>query len=87
MLHVLWEAVVGLIIGALAKLVMPGEQPRGIIITMVIGIVGSLLATWVGVHLGFYHQGQRAGFFASVLGAVVLLGIYRAFKSGRKASG
>lgn len=85
MLHVLWEAIVGLIIGALAKLVMPGEQPRGIILTMVIGIVGSLLATWVGAHMGFYHQGQRAGFVASFLGAVVLLAIYRAIRGRRSA--
>lgn len=80
MFHLLWEAVIGLIIGALAKLVMPGKDPGGIFVTMALGIAGSLLATFIGIHVGLYHEGQRAGFFVSVLGAVVLLLIYRWFK-------
>lgn len=84
MLHVLWEAVVGLMIGALAKLAMPGEQFRSIMITMVIGVAGSIAGGWLGVRIGLYHVGQRAAFIASLLGAVVLLTIYGFLKCRRR---
>ena len=77
MFSLLWEALIGLIVGALAKLVMPGKDPGGIIITMLIGIAGSILATFIGSHLGLYQEGQKAGFLMSFLGAVLLLFIYR----------
>jgi uncharacterized membrane protein YeaQ/YmgE (transglycosylase-associated protein family) len=77
MLHFLWEAIIGLIIGAVAKLLMPGKDPGGWIITMLLGLAGSLLAGWVGGVVGLYQPGQSAGFIMSVLGAVVLLAIYR----------
>jgi uncharacterized membrane protein YeaQ/YmgE (transglycosylase-associated protein family) len=77
MLNLLWEAIIGLIVGALAKFLMPGKDPGGIFITMLIGIAGSLLATFVGSHVGWYREGQRAGFMMSVLGAIVLLALYR----------
>ena len=80
MLHFLWEALVGLVIGVVAKLLMPGQDPGGIIVTMLIGIAGSLLATWIGGAVGLYQPGASAGFIMSVLGAVVLLAIYRAIK-------
>jgi uncharacterized membrane protein YeaQ/YmgE (transglycosylase-associated protein family) len=80
MFHLLWEAIIGLIVGALAKLVMPGKDPGGIIITMLLGIAGSILATFIGSHVGLYHEGQRAGFIMSFLGAVLILFIYRLFK-------
>jgi uncharacterized membrane protein YeaQ/YmgE (transglycosylase-associated protein family) len=64
---------VGLIVGALARLVMPGEQKMGWILTCLLGIAGSFLAGFVGQHLGGYTVGQTAGWIASVLGAVVLL--------------
>jgi uncharacterized membrane protein YeaQ/YmgE (transglycosylase-associated protein family) len=85
MFHLLWEAVIGLLVGALAKLVMPGKDPGGIIVTMLIGVAGSLLATFIGVQLHWYAEGQRAGFFMSFLGAVVLLGIYRLIRGKRTA--
>ena len=85
MFHLLWEAVIGLLVGALAKLVMPGKDPGGIFITMLIGVVGSLLATFIGVHLHWFVEGQRAGFFMSFLGAVLLLGIYRLIVGNRTA--
>ncbi len=84
MLHLLWLAIFGLIIGALAKLVMPGKDPGGIWITMLIGIAGSLLAGWVLRLVGWYQEGQAAGWIASFVGAVVLLAIYRLVK-GRTA--
>jgi uncharacterized membrane protein YeaQ/YmgE (transglycosylase-associated protein family) len=71
--------VFGLIVGALAKLVMPGKDPGGIIITMLLGIAGSLLGGFLGQALGFYGQGQAAGWLMSILGAIVLLALYRMF--------
>ena len=85
MFHLLWEAFIGLIVGALAKLVMPGKDPGGIFVTMLIGIAGSLLATFIGSHVGLYREGQRAGFIMSFLGAIVLLLIYRLFRGKRTA--
>ena len=80
MLHYLWEAIIGLIIGVVAKLLMPGKDPGGIIVTMLLGIAGSLLAGWIGGAVGLYQPGQSAGFIMSVLGAIVLLAIYRVIK-------
>jgi uncharacterized membrane protein YeaQ/YmgE (transglycosylase-associated protein family) len=80
MLHLLWEAFIGLIVGAVAKLLMPGKDPGGIIVTMLLGMAGSLLATWIGGAVGLYQHGASAGFIMSVLGAVVLLAIYRLIK-------
>jgi uncharacterized membrane protein YeaQ/YmgE (transglycosylase-associated protein family) len=76
-MHFLWMLVIGLVVGALAKLVMPGKDPGGIIITMLLGIAGSVIAGAIGHAAGWYAPGQSAGFIASVLGAVVLLAIYR----------
>ena len=69
--------IFGLIIGALAKLVMPGKDPGGIIVTMLLGIVGALLGGFLGQMLGLYGPGDPAGFFMSLLGAILLLAIYR----------
>ena len=69
----------GLIVGALAKLVMPGRDPGGIIITMLLGIAGAVLGGFVGRSLGWYGEGDAAGFLMSFVGAVVLLAIYRMF--------
>jgi uncharacterized membrane protein YeaQ/YmgE (transglycosylase-associated protein family) len=69
----------GLIVGALAKLVMPGRDPGGIIITMLLGIAGAVLGGFVGRSLGWYGEGEAAGFLMSFVGAVVLLAIYRMF--------
>jgi uncharacterized membrane protein YeaQ/YmgE (transglycosylase-associated protein family) len=77
---VLWTIVIGLVAGALAKLLMPGKDPGGIIITMLLGIAGSVVANFLGSLLGLYQQGERAGLIASVAGAVLILFIYRRFK-------
>jgi uncharacterized membrane protein YeaQ/YmgE (transglycosylase-associated protein family) len=77
MLHFLWMCLIGLIAGALAKLIMPGKDPGGIIITMLLGIAGSLLAGFLGRALGWYEAGQGAGLIMSVIGAILLLAIYR----------
>ncbi len=80
MLHLIYEAIIGLIVGAIAKFLMPGKDPGGIFITMLIGIAGALIATFVGSKAGLYQEGQSAGFLMSVLGAIVLLFIYRLIK-------
>lgn len=76
-MHILWMLIIGLVIGALAKLIMPGRDPGGVIITMLIGIAGSIIAGFLGRAAGWYRPGESAGFLASVLGAVILLAIYR----------
>ncbi|MFO1294222.1 MAG: GlsB/YeaQ/YmgE family stress response membrane protein [Rubrivivax sp.] len=82
MLHYLWMAIVGLIVGAIARLVTPGEQKMGWIMTSLLGIAGSLLAGFVGQAVGWYQAGQPAGWIASVVGAVVLLFLAGKFKGG-----
>jgi uncharacterized membrane protein YeaQ/YmgE (transglycosylase-associated protein family) len=77
MLTLLWELIIGLVVGAVAKFVMPGKDPGGIWITMIIGIAGSIIATYIGQAIGWYQAGQGAGFIMSVVGAIVLLFIYR----------
>lgn len=67
----------GLVIGALAKLVMPGRDPGGIIVTMLLGIAGALLGGFIGRAMGFYEEGEAAGWIMSFLGAVLLLAVYR----------
>jgi len=76
-MHYLWVAIIGLIVGALAKFIMPGKDPGGIVITMLIGIAGSFIGTFIGRALGFYQPGQAAGFIMSLLGAIILLLLYR----------
>jgi uncharacterized membrane protein YeaQ/YmgE (transglycosylase-associated protein family) len=79
-MHWIWTAIIGLVIGAIAKLLMPGKDPGGIFITMLLGIAGSFLAGWLGRAVGWYQADQPAGFIASVVGAIILLAIYRMFK-------
>jgi len=82
---VLWALIIGLIVGALAKFIMPGRDPGGIIVTILIGIAGSFVGNLIGRTLGFYRQGQGAGFIMSLLGAILLLWIYRMVVSRRAA--
>jgi uncharacterized membrane protein YeaQ/YmgE (transglycosylase-associated protein family) len=74
----IWMLIVGLVVGVVAKLLMPGRDPGGVIVTILIGIAGSVLAGFLGRSIGWYREGDPVGFFASVLGAVVLLFLYRA---------
>jgi len=68
---------IGLLVGLVARFVTPGPNPRGIIVTIVIGVVGAVIATYGGQALGLYEIGQPAGFLGSVIGAVVLLVVLR----------
>jgi uncharacterized membrane protein YeaQ/YmgE (transglycosylase-associated protein family) len=79
MLGILGWVVFGLIVGALAKLVMPGRDAGGVLVTMGLGIAGALVAGFMGRLLGWYQPGEPAGFLMATLGAVLLLFIYRRF--------
>lgn len=82
-MYILWMLIVGLVVGALAKLVMPGKDPGGIFVTMLLGVAGALLAGFLGRSFGWYEHNESAGIIASIVGAVLLLGIYRGV-SGRR---
>jgi uncharacterized membrane protein YeaQ/YmgE (transglycosylase-associated protein family) len=85
MFGILGWILFGLVVGAVAKLVMPGRDPGGIIITMLIGIVGAVVGGWLGQAMGLYGPNEGAGFFMSLLGAIVLLWLYRLFAVRRAA--
>ena len=70
--------IIGFIVGIIAKLITPGDpKPRGFILTTVLGIVGALLATWLGQAVGWYQAGENAGFFGALIGAIIILLIWR----------
>ena len=79
MTALLWTIIVGAVIGVIAKLLMPGRDPGGCIITILLGIAGSFLAGFLGRTLGWYREGEPAGFIFAVVGAMLLLLIYRIF--------
>ncbi|NYT70737.1 GlsB/YeaQ/YmgE family stress response membrane protein [Pusillimonas noertemannii] len=68
--------IVGLIVGLIARAIMPGEQKMGIIMTIILGIVGALVAGYIGIALGWYQAGESAGWIASIIGAIIVLFIY-----------
>lgn len=84
-MEILWTIVVGFIVGVIAKLIHPGKENMGFIMTTLLGIAGSFLAGYVGQALGWYHAGQGAGFIGSIIGAFILLLIY-GFVKGKAAS-
>ena len=76
-MSIIWMLVVGLVVGAIAKLLMPGRDPGGMIVTMLLGVAGALVAGFLGRSLGWYHEGQPAGILASIVGAILILALYR----------
>jgi uncharacterized membrane protein YeaQ/YmgE (transglycosylase-associated protein family) len=86
-MHYVWMAIVGFVVGLIARAVMPGEQKLGLIMTAVLGIVGSLVAGFLGQAVGWYQPGQPAGFIASIVGAVIVLFVYMKLVAGRGSSG
>jgi uncharacterized membrane protein YeaQ/YmgE (transglycosylase-associated protein family) len=86
MMGILGWILFGLIVGAIAKLLMPGRDPGGIIVTMLLGIAGAVLGGWVGQALGMYREGEGAGFFMALIGAVVLLALYRMIVGRRRTT-
>lgn len=73
----IWTILIGLIVGALAKFIMPGKDPGGIIVTILLGIGGSIAATYLGQVIGVYRAGEKAGFIGAVIGAILILWVYR----------
>lgn len=76
-MNILWFIIVGLVVGALAKLIMPGRDGGNILTTILLGIGGALLAGFIGRSMGMYGEGEGAGIIASLIGAILLLAIYR----------
>jgi uncharacterized membrane protein YeaQ/YmgE (transglycosylase-associated protein family) len=80
MLEILWIILIGAVVGALAKLIMPGSDSGGFFVTALLGMGGALVATLLGRLIGLYGPGQGAGFIASIVGAIVVLFVYRMMK-------
>ncbi|MCP5266035.1 MAG: GlsB/YeaQ/YmgE family stress response membrane protein [Burkholderiaceae bacterium] len=81
----LTTALIGLVVGAIAKFLMPGRQGGGIIVTALLGFLGSVVATFAGQMLGFYRPGATAGFIASIFGAIIVLWLYGRFGGKRRS--
>ena len=75
-MHYVWMAIVGFVVGLVARAILPGTQSLGILLTAVLGIVGSYVAGFIGQALGWYRAGEGAGFIGSVIGAIVVLFVY-----------
>ena len=78
-MEIITMLVIGLLVGIVAKFLMPGDDPGGIIVTMLLGIAGAVLGGFTGRALGLYGEGEAAGFLMSFLGAIILLALYRMF--------
>lgn len=83
-LNILITILIGLFAGIAAKLLMPGKDPGGFIVTTLLGVAGSVLATWLGQEIGWYDLGERAGFIGAVLGAMAILLVYRLLAGRRR---
>lgn len=82
-MSIIWAIIIGFIVGLVAKFLMPGRDPGGFIITAVLGIIGALVATFLGQAMGLYAAGQSAGFIASVIGAMIVLFVYHLIRGRR----
>ena len=84
-MHILGWILFGLVVGVVAKLIMPGRDPGGFVITALLGIVGGLLGGFLGRAMGWYREGDPVGFIMAVIGSIIVLALYR-FTIGRSAS-
>jgi len=75
-MSIIWTILIGFVVGLVAKMLTPGTEPRGFFITAALGIVGSIIATYLGQFIGWYRAGEGAGFVGAVVGAVILLALY-----------
>ena len=83
---IIWTIIIGFIAGVIAKFVMPGDnEPKGFILTTILGIVGAFVATYLGQAVGWYRAGESAGFIGAIVGAVILLFLYRLIMGRRSA--
>lgn len=80
-MSIFWTIVIGFLAGVVAKLVTPGDNhPRGFIITTILGVLGAVVATWVGQEIGWYGEGEAAGFLGAIVGSVVVLSVWGAVR-------
>lgn len=84
-MSIIWTIIIGFVVGLLARAIMPGRDPAGFIITTLLGIGGAIVGKFIGQVLGFYREGDAAGFFMSLVGALILLVIYHYFKKKEAA--
>lgn len=83
---IIWTIIIGFLAGIVARFIMPGDnEPSGYILTTILGIIGAVVATWLGQALGWYRAGEGAGFIGSVVGAVIILAIYGFFAGSRRS--
>src|SRR4051794_32136095 len=80
---IIWAIIIGFIVGLVAKFLMPGRDPGGFIVTTLLGIVGALVATFLGQAMGLYAAGQSAGFIGAVIGAIIVLFLYHVVRGRR----
>ena len=86
-MHIIWTVIIGFLAGVVAKFIMPGSnEPSGFIMTTILGIIGSFVATYLGQALGWYKTGEAAGFVGAVVGAIILLVIYGFFAGRRRVA-
>lgn len=84
-MSIIWTIIIGFIVGLLARALMPGKDPAGFIVTTLLGIGGAIVGKFIGQVLGFYREGDTAGFFMSLVGALIILAIYHYFKKKEAA--
>ena len=85
-MSIIWTIIIGFVVGVIAKFVMPGDnEPKGFILTTILGIVGAFVATYLGQAVGWYRAGEIAGFIGSIVGAVILLFVYSLIMGRRSA--
>jgi len=84
-MSIIMAIIIGFLVGLVARFLMPGRDAMGFILTTLLGIVGSLLATFIGQAMGWYAAGQSAGFIGAVIGAIIVLAIYHMFRRSRPA--
>lgn len=82
-MSIIWTVIIGFIVGLVARFLMPGRDPAGFVVTAILGIVGALVATFLGQALGWYAQGEPAGFIGSVIGAIIVLAVYHLIRRNR----
>lgn len=80
-MSIIWTIIVGLVVGLIARAIKPGDDKLGWIMTILLGIAGSFLASYIGVAMGWYQQGEAAGWIASIIGAIILLFVYAFVRS------
>lgn len=85
-MEILWTIIIGFVAGIIAKLLMPGRDPGGFIITTLLGIAGAFVASYLGEAVGWYRAGEGAGLIGAVVGAIIILALYRMFVGRRSTT-